>query len=429
MKTPVRFCLLFLFLIGLISVWSCKEKAAPSPTPTPTTKSSAKDITKFSFAALSPAVDATIDAAAKTIKATVPATTDLTKLVPTITISDKATVSPASGVATDFSKEVSYTVTAEDGSTQVWKVNVTKPAVAQSCQLIAMTVNNTGGSVLNETFEYDTEKRLIKRTSKNPQLDLDTKIAYTYNSDGFLTEIVWERINSKIASNNFKRVSTYSYKNGRLVLQEIKQTANDGKVITGSSTYEYDSETSGKLKKVVYNDIVDGRQGYTFLFTNGILTIHTSPTNTKYDINAMGLITKSTPTSGTFLQEYTYDVNGQPIKEGYVGSNQLVKTYTIIKNKYDEFELLIRGQFYPGIFWLGQDTESVFNPKGFKGFPNFKIYASLYDTHTFLMKTYESGTDIRTYDYKVDANGNVTSFTISYPSGNPTTGTLTYKCN
>ena len=74
-------------------------------------------------------VDATIDATAKTISATLPAATDLTKLVPTITISDKATVLPASGVATDFSKEVSYTVTAEDASTVVWKVNVKKEVV------------------------------------------------------------------------------------------------------------------------------------------------------------------------------------------------------------------------------------------------------------------------------------------------------------
>ena len=88
-------------------------------------KSSAKDITKFSFAALSPVVDATIDAANKTISATLPAGTKVTALVPTITISDKATVSPATGVATDFTKEVSYTVTAEDLSLQVWKVNVT----------------------------------------------------------------------------------------------------------------------------------------------------------------------------------------------------------------------------------------------------------------------------------------------------------------
>ncbi|MBB3836320.1 outer membrane protein assembly factor BamB [Runella defluvii] len=121
----------YFFIIGLISVWSCKTADTPTPTPTPgtTTKSSAKDITKFSFAALSPAVDATIDATAKTISATVPAATDLTKLVPTITISDKATISPATGIAQDFSKEVSYTVTAEDASTQVYKVTVKKDAV------------------------------------------------------------------------------------------------------------------------------------------------------------------------------------------------------------------------------------------------------------------------------------------------------------
>ena len=88
-------------------------------------KSTAKDITKFSFAALSPVVDATIDATAKTIKATLPAGTDATKLVPTITISDKATVSPATGVATDFSKVVTYTVTAEDGTTQAYGVTIT----------------------------------------------------------------------------------------------------------------------------------------------------------------------------------------------------------------------------------------------------------------------------------------------------------------
>lgn len=126
MKTPVRFRLLisYLFIIGLSSVWSCKDKITPSPTPTPVTKSSAKDITKFSFAALSPAVDAIIDASAKTIKAEVPIGTDLTKLVPTITVSDKATVSPATGVAQDFSKAVAYTVTAEDGTTQAYTLTV-----------------------------------------------------------------------------------------------------------------------------------------------------------------------------------------------------------------------------------------------------------------------------------------------------------------
>lgn len=44
---------------------------------------------------------------------------DLAALVPTIQISDKATISPASGVAQDFSNPVIYTVTSEDGITTV----------------------------------------------------------------------------------------------------------------------------------------------------------------------------------------------------------------------------------------------------------------------------------------------------------------------
>jgi len=95
-------------------------------------KSTAKDITAFSFGALSPAVAGVIDNTAKTISATLPAGTDATKLVPTLTTSAKATVSPASGAAQDFTKAVTYTVTAEDGSTQTYSVTVTvpKPAVA-----------------------------------------------------------------------------------------------------------------------------------------------------------------------------------------------------------------------------------------------------------------------------------------------------------
>ena len=133
MKTK-QIPLFYLSFLLMIFVMSCGKDDVPSNGNnnnggTTTTKSAAKDITKFSFATLSPAVDATIDATNKTISATVPAATDLTKLVPTITISDKATISPNTGVAQDFSKEISYTVTAEDGSTAVWKVGVKKVEV------------------------------------------------------------------------------------------------------------------------------------------------------------------------------------------------------------------------------------------------------------------------------------------------------------
>jgi len=137
-RFPIISTLFILLVLTLAS--SCSKKADPVPvvvtsptsttTPPAVTKSSAKELLTFAFNALSPAVTGKVDATAKTISATVAAGTDVTKLVPTLTLSDKATVSPASGVAQDFSKEVLYTVTAEDASTVVYKVGVTvdKPA-------------------------------------------------------------------------------------------------------------------------------------------------------------------------------------------------------------------------------------------------------------------------------------------------------------
>lgn len=51
------------------------------------------------------------------ITVTVPYGTNVTSLTPTITVSAGATVSPASGIAKDFTSPVTYTVTAEDGTT------------------------------------------------------------------------------------------------------------------------------------------------------------------------------------------------------------------------------------------------------------------------------------------------------------------------
>jgi hypothetical protein len=51
------------------------------------------------------------------VGATLPAGTSLTALAPVVSISEKATVSPASGAAQNFSTPVTYTVTAEDGVT------------------------------------------------------------------------------------------------------------------------------------------------------------------------------------------------------------------------------------------------------------------------------------------------------------------------
>lgn len=85
-------------------------------------KSKNCEISKFSFNQFDPVVTGQITNS--TIELTVPIGTDLTKLVPTITISDDAIVSPKSEVEADLSKPVIYTVTAEDGTEQKYTVNV-----------------------------------------------------------------------------------------------------------------------------------------------------------------------------------------------------------------------------------------------------------------------------------------------------------------
>jgi eukaryotic-like serine/threonine-protein kinase len=132
MKTNIKLLSILLCLFAI--AWACKkpeEKVTPVipvlPTkPIETVKSAAKDITKFSFAALSTILNTNIDASLGAITGNVPASYLISQLVPTITISDKATISPATGVAQDFSKEVTYTITAEDGSTKLFKVNINK---------------------------------------------------------------------------------------------------------------------------------------------------------------------------------------------------------------------------------------------------------------------------------------------------------------
>ena len=92
--------------------------------------SSAAEITAFSFAEDAEVAD--IDSEHATITCLVSHTTEsLTGLVPTISISDYASIAPGSGVAQDFSAPVTYIVTAEDGTTtKEWTVNVSKVATA-----------------------------------------------------------------------------------------------------------------------------------------------------------------------------------------------------------------------------------------------------------------------------------------------------------
>ena len=119
MKTTIKISHFLIVLIVLASLASCNNDE-----PDPATKNLSRSIISFSLGSLNPSVAAIIDESAKTVKADLPSGTDLTKLAPTITVSDKATVSPASGVVQDFSKPIVYTVTSEDGAIQAYTVTL-----------------------------------------------------------------------------------------------------------------------------------------------------------------------------------------------------------------------------------------------------------------------------------------------------------------
>jgi len=106
------------FAISIMTFSGCNKEVSSD-----NNKSSNKQI--LSFAITVPPRPGIINEIEKTITVdNIPNGTDVKALVPTITVSEKSTVSPASGVAQDFSKPVVYTVTAENGSTATYTVTV-----------------------------------------------------------------------------------------------------------------------------------------------------------------------------------------------------------------------------------------------------------------------------------------------------------------
>jgi len=85
-------------------------------------QSMANDITNFEIPNQLPGT--TIDIVEKTVSLRMPMGTDLNGLVPNVSISADASVSPETGVPQDFSVPVVYTVIAEDGTIQEWTVIV-----------------------------------------------------------------------------------------------------------------------------------------------------------------------------------------------------------------------------------------------------------------------------------------------------------------
>lgn len=164
MKTKL---LIFAILLGLLM--ACSKDDGPQimdPDPKPKAeKSSAKQITGFALrtadnAALENDVIGTIDQQNRAITATVPAGTDVTALLPEMEVSAKASVTPEG--MTNFKDSLNYTVTAEDGSTAMYRaaIHIAASGEKQILSFRFLGIVKDGVSV-DVTAEIDQAKKTV----------------------------------------------------------------------------------------------------------------------------------------------------------------------------------------------------------------------------------------------------------------------------
>jgi hypothetical protein len=117
--------------------------------------SGTKDITGFSING----VAGVINAGGRTVTVDLPFNTDLRKLSPVIT-HNGADISPASGVARDFTNPVTYTVTAEDNSTAVWTVTVSLSPLKTVALINSYLDSAPGGASADDPIPLPVELNL-----------------------------------------------------------------------------------------------------------------------------------------------------------------------------------------------------------------------------------------------------------------------------
>ena len=134
-KIIIILTIITIIIIGFAGWWFFHKTNKVTSLTDASTKSSQKSIVSFELSGLNVGGSEIIDNVKHTVVIIVPTGTDITNLTPTISVAKSATISPASGVAQNFKKPLTYVITAEDGTTQNYTITVE-----------AATKQGTGGS-------------------------------------------------------------------------------------------------------------------------------------------------------------------------------------------------------------------------------------------------------------------------------------------
>ena len=147
---------------------------------------------------------------------------DISALTPQITISENATISPASGEVVDFSVPVTYTVTAEDGTSSEYTVAINQAYNINAFTLVGPRFGAQMLFIRAELFinldfldPSDSEAELFLDDGVN-RIDLSVVTSETFENQRIITNQITTRIpENTITSSNYKIV----FKNGDLTVE------------------------------------------------------------------------------------------------------------------------------------------------------------------------------------------------------------------
>jgi hypothetical protein len=121
--------------------------------------------------------ESVINSEDNTVNVIMPYSVDLSRITPEIEISDYATITPDPMVPRDFSEDVVFTVTAENGTERVWTIHTEKEKPEGDNKIVTFTIpNQIGETVISHSSK--TVKITIPEstdlTSITPQIEVST---------------------------------------------------------------------------------------------------------------------------------------------------------------------------------------------------------------------------------------------------------------
>lgn len=266
------------------------------------------------------------------IVVSVPFGTTLTGVTPTITVSENATISPASGAAVNFedSEAKIFSVTAEDGSVKEYTVTVNvRPEVGSGSRLETYTIADIYGENSTSTYTYN-DANFVEEISKetNDFGDISTTVySFEYNEKNQVMAMKVEATDEE---------TIYTYENDKIVKAEYSiegtsvytynYTYNDaGDLVSEKRTNHEDEDSIDEIQFVIENGnvIKENRYGEVYVATyddknNPFIGMYPSAfAAINVGIQAVNI---NNPVSGTLADDtidYEYNEDGYPISSSF----------------------------------------------------------------------------------------------------------------